>query len=528
MIDRPSRSCLAPLALALALAASGAWAQGKAIFIGQVNPPISFNPINSGDIASQYDQAPIFDSLLDMVEPLKFLPKLADIFELKDSKTILIKINPKAAWTDGIPVTADDVAFTINLVANPKTETSVGNYIAPFDGLSDSGKLPEGQSSLSAIKIVDKKTLEIKLTKASDLNMIKEQFGVKLLILPKHVLKDVDPAKLSQDPFFQAPKVTSGAFKFVQYAKNQYVEYAKNEAYYRGAPKIDKLFIKIVPGANLAGQLQTGDIHFNTGNGIGLIPSSDYETVKKLPNVVIKEEANTGIQMVLFNQKTIPDPKVRQAIAYALDRKTLIDKLLKGAAESVDGPYTSINPYLNKKMALYTYDPEKAKKLLAEAGWKSSAVLELVVPIGNKDREQSANIIAQNLADVGIKTNLTKYDFPTIMAKGKKHEFDLLLIGNNFLIDPDGVGMMYSDLGALNFADYHNAEAEKLFQSGKDEQNPAKRKVIYDKVQEIWERDLPSLTLYSYHELMAYSKKLVVAEPRFFGTFYNVQDWDIK
>lgn len=518
----------------VAIAAVGSLALGgsafaeKTVFIGQVNPPISWNPINSGDIASQYDQTLIFESLLDMVEPLKFLPRLADSFDLQDPKTLVIKLNPKATWTDGTPVTADDVKFTIDLIANPKTETTVGIYIAPFAGLASNGKLPEGKTSLDSVKVLDAKTLQIKLAKASDINMLKEQFGTKVLILPKKPLKDIDPAALSQAAFFQNPSVTDGPFKFVQYAKNQYVEYAKNPDYYRGSPKLDKIFIKLVPATNLVAQLQTGEIQMNTGCGIGVIPSTDYEEVKKLNNVTVKEVPETGIQMIMFNTKTIPDPRVRQALAYAIDRKTIIDRLLKGAAEAVDGPYTSINPYLDTKLVTYSYDPAKAKKLLADAGWKPDSVLNLVVPIGNKDREQSANIIAQNLSEVGVKVNITKFDFPTIMAKGKKHDFDLLLIGNNFLLDPDGVANMFADGGALNFSDYHSPESEKIFQAGKDEADPAKRKALYDKVQEVWERDLPTLTLYSLHEYMAYSKNLLVGQPRYFGTFYDVQQWDIK
>jgi peptide/nickel transport system substrate-binding protein len=508
----------------------GAWAQGgaKTVFIGQVNPPVTFNPLNAGDVASQYDQQPIFDSLLDMVEPLKFLPKLADSFELKGDRTLVIKLNPKASWTDGEPVTAEDVAFTIELVANPNTEVTVGTYIAPFAGLSPTGKLPEGQTQLSSLKVVDKKTLEITLEKRVDLNMIKEQFGVKLLILPKHVLKNVDPAKLSQAPFFQNPSVTSGPFKFVRYAKDQYVEYAANPDYYRGAPKIQKLFIKIVPATNLAAQLRTGEIHFNSGVGIGLIPNSDAEDLKGAEGLRWKLERKTGIQFAIFNVATIPDVRVRQAIAYAIDRQTIISKLLKGNAESVDGPFTTLNPYFNAKLKPYAFDPAKARKLLADAGWKGDRVLRFVVPIGNKDREQSAAIIAQNLLDVGIKTEISKFDFPTIMQLGKKHDFDILLIGNNLLLEPDNTATLYASTGSVNFSGYSNPAVDDLFEKGRAEPTFEKRKAIYDKLQEIWSNDLPQLTLYSDVEFLVVSKKLAVGEPRFFGTFYDVNLWDLR
>lgn len=499
----------------------------KVIFMGQVNAPVTFNPINASDVASQYNQIPIFDSLLDMIGPLEFVPKLATSFETEDNQTFVIKLNEKAAWTDGTPITADDVAFTINLAANPKTESAVGGYISLLEGLDESGKLPDGQETVPSVKVIDDKTLEIKTKTPIDANVLKEQLGVKLLILPKHVLENVPPEQLSKHEFFQHPTVTSGPFKLVKYAKDQYIEYAANPDYYRGAPKIDKLFIKLMPATNLLAQLQTGEIHMNTGVGIGLIPSADYEAVKKLENVTVKEEKKTGIQVMMFNVNTIPDAKVRQAIAYAVDRHLIVDNLLKDAGEVVDGPYSTINPYLNTNLATYEYNPEKAKALLAEAGWDSSRTLRLVVPTGNVTREQSADIIAQNLQNVGVKAKIEKYDFATVMQKGKAGEYDLLLIGNNLTLDPDGASIFYKSDGNFNYMGYSNPTVDQLFEQGKKETDPAKRKAIYDELQRIWQEDLPMLTLYSDYEVLAVSKKVKVGEPKFFGTFYNVHEWDL-
>jgi len=224
----------------------------------------------------------------------------------------------------------------------------------------------------------------------------------------------------------------------------------------------------------------------------------------------------------------ITDPKVREAIVHAIDRPSILNKLLKGSGETVDGPYTSFNPYYAKDIPQYDYNPAKAKQLLAEAKWDPNREINLVVPIGNKDREASANIIAQNLTDVGIKVNMTKFDFPTIMQKGRKHEFDLLLIGNNFLLDPDGASMMVKSGAPLNFSDYHSAELDSLYEQGKNSPSMEKRMPIYHRIQELYHQDLPLITLYSYQELLGISKKLLRGEPRFFGTFYDVNEWDVE
>lgn len=500
--------------------------KGDTMFLGMTNPPILFNPINSSDVASQFAEKFMFDTFLEMDGPLEFIPKLADSIETTDNQTFTIKINANANWTDGTPVTAHDAAFTLNLIANPKVETSVGAYIAAFDGLGARGKLEEGQTEIPSVVVVDDKTLQFKTAAPVDPNMIKEQIGTKLMILPKHVLENVDPAALSQDPFFQKPTVTNGPFKFVQYQKDQYVEYAANPDYYRGKPELEKLFIKIMPGPNMVAQLQTGEIHMNVGGGIGKIAVQDFDTVMSFDNVVTKTEPTFGFQYMMFNTDVIDDPKVRQAFAYAIDRQQIVDKLLKGYGEVIDGPYTSVSPYLDKSAQKYTYDPEKSKQLLQEAGWDFNRVVEFTVPTGNKVREQSADIITQNLQAVGIKLNVTKYDFPTVQAKAKADDFELMLMGQTLTLDPD-VYNLYGLNGTSNYMNYNSPRSEELMAKGKAEPNFDARKQIYSELQKIWNEDLPLITLYSDHDFVGISKKVIHGEPRVFGFHKDLQKWSI-
>lgn len=499
---------------------------GKTMFLGMVNPPILFNPINSADVASQFAEKFMFDSFLEMEGPMQFAPKLADSFETTDNQTFTIKINKDAKWSDGKPVTAEDAAFTFQLIANPKVETTVGAYLSMFDGLEDTGKLKEGQTELSSVKVLDEKTLQFKTKAPVDPNMIKEQLGTKLMILPKHALEKIDPSALSQDPFMQKPTVTNGPFKFVQYKKDQYIEFVKNPDYYLGAPELEKLFIKVMPAPNLVAQLQTGELHMNVAGGIGKIPPQDYDTVKKFENVRTKDEPQFGFQTMMFNTEKIPDPKVRQAIAYALDRPQIVEKLLKGYGEVVDGPYTSINPYLDKNLEKYSYNVEKAKQLLQEAGWDFNRELSFVVPLGNKVREQSADILTQNLQAIGLKVKVTTYDFPTIMQKAKAGDYELLLMGLTFTLDPE-VSSLYSSIGSFNFMKYKNPKVDELLLKGKAEPNADKRKEIYAELQKIWNTDVPLITLYSDNEFSAISKQVTNGEPKVFGFHNHLEKWSV-
>lgn len=507
--------------------ASTSGEKGKTMFLGMVNPPILFNPINSSDVASQFAEKFIFDSFLEMTGPQEFAPKLAESFETTDNQTYTITLNKEAKWSDGKPVTADDVAFTFNLVANPVVETVVGGYISMFEGLDTNGKLEGGAKEIPSVKIIDDKKIEFKTKTPVDPNMIKEQLGTKFMILPKHALEKIDPAKLSQDPFMQKPTVTNGAYQFVQYKKDQYIEYKQNPDYYLGKVELSKLFIKVMPAANLVAQLQTGELHMNIAGGIGKIVPTDYETVEKIETVKTKTENTFGFQSMMFNTKTIKDPKIRKAFAQAVDRQQIVDKLLKGYGEVIDGPYTTINPYLNKDLKTITYDPAAAKKALEDAGWDFEKELNFIVPTGNKVREQAADIITQNLKDAGVKVKMTTFDFPTLMAKGKAGEFDALLMGFTFTLDPD-VSSLYTKTGAYNFMSYDNPKSDELLNKGKSEADPEKRKELYDEVQEIWEEDMPIITLFSDFDFSAVSKQVTNGEPKVFGFHHETFKWNLE
>ncbi|ALC82770.1 MULTISPECIES: ABC transporter substrate-binding protein [Bacillus] len=501
---------------------------GQSMFIGMVNPPVTFNTINTTDVAGQFIEKFMFDTFLDMDAPQSFTPKLAESFETTDNQNFTIKIHPDANWSDGKPVTADDAIFTLNLVANPKTETSVGNYLTIIDGLDANGKLAEGKTEIPSVVKVDDKTFTFKTKNPVDENLVKEQLGSKFMILPKHVLGDVKPEDLSKDPFMQKPTVTNGPFKFTQYKKDQYVEFEANKDYYKGEPKLNKMFVKIMPAANIVAQLQTGELSMNAAGGIGKIAAQDFETVQNLSNVTTKFDKTFGYQTIMFNTQSenVGDAKIRQAIAYAINRQAIVDKLLKGQGEIVDGPYTSVSPYLDKESQKYTYDPEKAKQMLQDAGWDFNKPLNIIVPTGNKVREQSADIITQDLEAIGLKVKTTTYDFPTLLATAKKGAYDIMFIGFTNTLDPD-ISTIYKTGGSSNYPKYSSKQTDELLEAGKAEPDVEKRKKIYSELQKLWNEDLPVFTLYSDNDFAAVSKKVEEGEPKVFGFHKDLQNWSL-
>ncbi|CAH1203681.1 Oligopeptide-binding protein AppA [Paenibacillus plantiphilus] len=500
-------------------------AASKTLTIGIVNAPVTLNQINTQDNSASL--APISllnDALLDVTDSAQFVPKLAESIETKDKQTYLVKLKSNAKWNDGTPFTTADVAFTLKLALHPKVDTSF--KLQFIEGLNDIGKLDEGVTDIAGLRIIDSTTFEIKTKTPIDPLVFNERFGVKVNFLPEHILKGVDPEQLSTHEYFQKPTVTIGPYKFASHENGQYVEVTKNDNYYLDVPKIDSIFIKVLPAANLVAQLQTGEIGMNS-LPVGLVPITDYDKVTGFDNVNVSSATASEPAELFFNIERLPDKRVRQAIAHALNRPLIVDQLLKGQAEIIDGGVPSSHPYFNKDIQPYEYDPEKAKQLLQEAGWDSDRKLTFLIPVGNKVREQAADILVQNLEAVGIGIDVQKFDFPTLIDKVEKGEHDITIFTRDYYIEPSLYFTTYKSNDPESVIRYNNPLVDELIQKGEQEIDEAKRHEIYNELQEVLHDEVPTLAVYSEKRLQVVSKNILVGKPLNLGTFNNVNQWDL-
>lgn len=501
----------------------------KIVNIGIMNAPSAFNPLDSSDIAQNYMTDILFRPLVMLDSNLKFQPALADSITTSDNISFTVKLNKKAKWTDGKPVTADDTLFTLGLITNPKVTSTIASKFNVLEGLDKNGKNTSGQDSFSGAKKVDDNTFVLKTKQAMDKIVFEDILCTYLKTVPQHMLKDADLSKLAQNEFFQKPTVTDGAFKFVAYNKDQNVQLEANKSYFRGTPKLSKLNFKIMQGTEITVQLQSGEIDMNEP-GIGVIPVDDIDKVKKMENVnaVTKGLLPSTVQTLQINNKTITDPNVRKAISLAINRKQIVSKLLKGVGEVIGGLYTSNCKYYDKASNSATYDPAKAKELLKAAGWDSNKTIKFDVPTGNTAREQAANIIAQNLTDVGIKVEIQKYDFVTSLATAKKHDFDIYIVG--FPVDPVNPDITsYIATGqTLNLSQYSNPELDTLLQTAKTTVDDSKRKEAFTQIQQIYAKDIPAPGVYGQISMGAVNKRLTYGGPKSYGMYLDLEKWDVK
>lgn len=494
------------------------------LYVGVTNGMGNLSPINASSVSTRWVQRFYFDTLLEMTNPLEFQSKLAESFETTDNQNYTITLNPEATWTDGTPITADDVVFTFNLMANPEVQTT-GLYLSSLEGVDSSGKLESG-NEIPNLVAVDDQTVTFKTKSPVDPNYVKEMIGTNIFVQPKHVLKSIPVNELEGSEAFSSPTVTSGPYQFEEYVQDSYLELVANDTYYRGTPNIPSIFIRVMSGTNLTTELQTGGVTMNSSGGIGEISISDIETIEAVEGLKVATQPAWTNQFIYFNSEVF-DQNIRLAMSHAVNRDTIVDNLLQGNAEVTNGPYTSASPYMNTDLDPIAYDPEKAKEYIAQSDYDMSEPIEIMVPTGNKVREQSANLIEQDLEAVGFIVEQITYDFPTTLEKAKAGEYDLYLGGIAVPVDPD-MTTYFGSAGNSNHSAIQSEEIDGLLEQGNSETDSTKRKEIYDELQVVLQEQAPILPLYSQNDIVIQNESLNGGIKEYWGgSLYDVQDWTL-
>ncbi|MFZ5825754.1 MAG: ABC transporter substrate-binding protein [Bacillota bacterium] len=506
----------------------------KILTIGMWSSPDSFHSITNKTSYGTLVLSLIYPSLYTMNDKLQYEPRLAESYTMSpDQTTFTFKLNKNAKWTDGKPITAEDVAFTYQVIAHPDTPTSRRSLIDTIAGLDKSGVSETKDFNVKGIKVVDQHTIQFTTKAPVDVDAFMEKVAAGIYIMPKHVLEPAvkaDHKGLDKAEHVLKPTVFGGPFKLVEFKADSHVELAPNKDYFLGAPKLDKLFYKIVTQATIAAAVQSGEVDLVTGSGTGEIPIMDWEKVSTLPTVTPVTYVAPSYQYLDFNTSTpeFSNPKVRQAFAHAINRPLIVSRLLKGQGEVLNTPINSANKYYVKELqSKLQYDKDLAKKMLTEAGWDFNKEITLLTPTGNQVREQSADIIQANLQEIGVKVKIEKVDFPTRQARSKAGEWQFSLVGFSATFDPDFSSQVATG-SAFNDRKYSNKKMDELLAEGKLKVKADEKKAHYTKTQEYFVEELPLLPLYAVNALTVVNKRVIAAKPGPNGLTWNAHLWDVK
>lgn len=495
--------------------------------IGATNELGTLNPLNMDwSFINLYATSMMFLPLVTVGADNNFNYLLADSITTDDNLTFTIKIKDDAVWSDGEPVTADDVIFTILRMTSPEVANPNFDF-SMFKGF-ESGTSPEGAESVDGLVKVDDKTLQFVANSPMSLNTFINNCCVWICVLPSHVLKGVPADQLVSYDWFQHPDVVDGPYILDDYDSAHYISYHANENYFLGAPKISKMNIRIVDPSEILPQLQAGEIDF-VPPATCSIPITDQEAVENLDGYTSPWTDPITNEMTFFNTTKVTDARVRKAFVMAIDRQMLVDSLLSGHGEVTDGFVMKSSPLYDDSKETIPYDPDGAKELLSEAGWDSSTVLQYYVSSGDDTAVKAAQVIQQELSEVGISININTVDFDTLMSVGGTDDVDVFSV--QYTITPndfyaDELGLVDTE-GTSWTGGWTDPDVDAALQNTQTATDDTELAGYYKEIDDKMISDVPMFSMYFQSNLGVVSNRLQNAEPTLYGAYDNIQDWEI-
>ncbi|MDI9498254.1 MAG: ABC transporter substrate-binding protein [Bacillota bacterium] len=504
-------------------------AEGDSVVnIGVTNKLSTFNPLllDATEVA-KYAQGLSFLPLVELDSQLNFVPLLASSVETEDNITFTVTLDEKAVWSDGVPVTSDDVIwFILNLMSETIGNSSFSTFYM-FKGFDDeTGQVPDGTTEVEGLVRVDEKTLQFVAKMPISLETFQNTFIRYILPLPKHVLGEMSPEELKTTTWFNQPEVVSGPYRMTEIDPAHYVSYVANDNYFRGRPKIDRLNIRVRTPSQILSGLKSGEIDF-VQNTMAAVPQEDFAAIAELDNVEVAFDNPVTSNLIFINTKKIPDVNMRRAMLLAIDRQQLVDGLLLGNGEIADGFLTSASPYNDGSLEPVAYDLEAAKELMAQVDWDESRVLDFKVNSGDQTFVNGANVIAAQLAEIGIKVQVTPLDIDTLLTDAANHDCDMMAVQYTLApVDPFPDIEWLVAYGDDSWTCYDNPEVTRLLgltqQASREELTE-----YYMAIDRIMQDEVPIINTYVLASFGASAKRLVNAKASVYGFFNAIETWEL-
>ncbi len=464
---------------------------------GVIGQPISINPILAGNNEADKD---LIEFLFKDLYTLSESQKISN-----EGKTWLIRLKNKIFWSDGSPITGDDVVFTVKTIQNPEARSS---SFQTWEGINVE-KINE---------------LEVRFDLKTPYIYFSDNLK-NLKLIPKHIFDKIPPSNIRLSDFNLEP-VSSGPYVFDSYSKRKdgfikEYRFKPNNYYFESKSLIDDFRFVFFADTDEA----IDAFNKRAIDGLGGISAGELDQIKI--NHDLWEIKIPRYYSVFFNSQnaaTFQEKNVRLAINYAINRKEIIDSVFNGRAEEATGPIlVGMEGY---KIYQNDFDLEKAKKLLEDASWKigddgvrqktsGKDVLRLEFDLVAPESEflkQTAELIKKQLAGIGMKININILP-PKEISSGiiKQRSYQMLLFGNVMKNNPDVISFWHSlerFYPGLNLSLYDNKNLDDLLESVRKNFNKNSRIKDIKKIQDIIRDDVPSIFLYSPNYLYIVPKNL--------------------
>jgi peptide/nickel transport system substrate-binding protein len=495
----------------------------------------------------------------DQVQPVLDLAENVEINE--DATMYTFTLPADAVWSDGEPITAEDVAWTYKASIHPAVGQSV--WARNFTSIIGADEWQAGEADdIEGIEIVDDKTITFQLKEPNASFM----YGTYLGILPSHILADTPWEELEMNPYMDAPTVTSGPYDFVEFVPEQYIHMVKKDDYWGKEVTIDEVYVVLFEStATQLAQLEAGELdlaqvppdererfefveHVDTlaAKGIGYyVTHLDFRNEDQIAQLNLPaEEGGKGYSIVKEPKPYLQDKRFRQALAYAIDTDAIIQVVAGGQAtpiySSIFGPDWAVNPELET----YDQDVDKAKALMEEVGvtfdeengtalWEGEPILLVYLSNTSEEARKLGEVLQQQLGEVGIRMDIKLVTSSAFIMAAINGEGDIIRnAGGRFGADPSVTTLYYTCKAgwAELVIGYCNPEFDELMAQGVAVSDPDARQEIYWQASALLNDELPSLFYYTPNVFFGVNKGLKGLAPSADPGYvtWNIEDWYLE
>ena len=472
--------------------------------------PSRLNPLLATDSSSSEIAGFIFNGLVKYdKDSLSIIGDLAEDFYFENNTTLVFELKKNVLWHDGEKFTADDVLFTYETLISPSV---VSPYSANF-------------RFVERVEIVDTYTLRVHYKKPYFKALETWMMG----ILPKHILKD---EKNLMNAAFNTKPIGTGPYKLHQLEHSKDIVLVAFDNYFEGRAKIDEISFHVIadPVTRFL-MLKSGELD------IGSVEPMAYE--RQLQNdffdkFTIYEKISLSYTYLGFNLRLdkFKDPKVREALSLAINRKELAEVLFFNHAKVCTGPFLPGTKAFNATVKAPSQNIQKAKELLKMAGYdeKNPFVFEIVTSNSSSIRPYAAEILQYQLKKAGVVVKLRVMEWQAFLNMVVfPHKFDAVLLGWGLSPTPDPYMFWHSDndkKGGFNLVGYHNPKIDAMIEHSQSIINRNELAKIWQKMFKIIVDDNPYLFLYIPNSITAVNKKIKHIEPALGGIWHNYIEWE--
>jgi peptide/nickel transport system substrate-binding protein len=500
--------------------------QGGQVIVATFADVTTFNDYQS---AGEVTESEIIDLLYPtlMVEqpdyrlhPPSFAPRLATSWEYSpDGRTVTFHLRPDARWSDGVPITAEDVRFTFTAQKDARV------------GWTDM----ELKDFIKDVVVVDPLTVRFVFSRAYPYQLMDANDGH---IVPAHAFGKI-PFERWRTADFEPGLVTGGPFRLAGHTPQQTIILERDPSWW-GTPRpyLDRLVFRVLPeiGSQL-GQLLAGEVHL-----VPVVPAPEAARIQASPDLQLVEFPSRTYGLVFWNNRNplFADRRVRRALSLAVNRKSLVDTLFQGHARLSNGPVLSSMWAYNDTLPQLPYDPKLAGELLAQTGWRParsegtlrrgarSFTFDLLYPAGNTMRQQMALLIQTDLARLGVHVRPLQVEFTSLIARLESGDYEAVIWAWTEATKVDLTalwGTPGETEGTDNYLGYSNPELDRLIAAAREETDVAKAKALFDRAQALIVEDQPVTFLYEADQLVGMSRHLRGADINAASVYFNVADW---